>query len=435
MAQRAAARPAQTRRKTPGTAGSGTPRRPPARRRKRRKGSRRGVVLLVLGAFAAGVAARPALEDAVDRVGDTRTTSASPVAPAGFEGVYRSATPRVLRLDAVVCGEQGAGVGTGFLVLDARHVATAAHVVDSAVAITARTTQEVRTAEVVGIDRARDLALLELDQPLAAEPFAFVPERVPEATEVMAVGYPYGEPLSPTRGSVSGYDRKELIGGEVVTGLVQTSAAINPGNSGGPLVEVGGKVVGVVIASTEYAQGLAYAVDARTAAPLLAGWRDAPAPPEPADCPDPVVPADSVGLRPPVSGRTAAEVALALGIYFDGINHGQYHLTWQQYSARKRAAVSVDVLAEQLASSRDEDLHVASVTQRADGSVVAEVDFSSTQEAARGPRPGETCTLWTNDFVLVHESGRWVIDRVDASRSVPCEEGAFPSGRPLAGGD
>lgn len=432
MAQRAATRPASTRRKGPG---AGSPRRAPARRSRKKKGGRRGVVLLVLGAFAAGVAARPALEDAVDRVGDVRSTAASPSAARSFEAVYRAATPRVLRLDAVVCGEHGVGVGTGFLALDDRHVATAAHVVDSAVAITARTTEEVRTAKVVGIDRARDLALLELDRPVAAEPFGFVSERVPEATEVMAVGYPYREALSPTRGSVSGYDRKELIGGDVVTGLVQTSAAINPGNSGGPLVELGGEVVGVVIASSEYAQGLAYAVDATAAAPVLAGWHASPAPPEQADCPDPVVPEDSVGLRPPVSGRTAAEVALALGIYFDGINHGQYHLTWQQYSARKRATVSVDVLARELASSRDDDLYVASVTQRGDGSVVAEVDFSSTQDAGKGPRPGETCSLWTNDFVLVQESGRWVIDRVDGARSVPCEEGAFPSGRPVAGGD
>ena len=429
MAQRAASRPAGTRRKP---SGAGTPRRPPSRRRKK-KGARGRVLLLVVGAFAAGVAARPGLEGAADRVGGPPGPAATSSAPPGFEAVYQRATPRVLRLDAVVCGEQGVGVGTGFLALDDRHVVTAAHVVDSAVAISARTAQDVRTATVVGMDRARDLALLELDRPLAARPFAFASERIPEATEVMAVGYPYREPLSPTRGSVSGYDRKELIGGEVVTGLVQTSAAINPGNSGGPLLGPGGEVVGVVIASSEYAQGLAYAVDATVAAPVLARWHAAPAPPEPAGCPDPVVPDDSVGLRPPVSGRTAAEVALALGIYFDGINHGQYHLTWQQYSARKRSAVPVDVLAEQLASSRDDDQFVASVTQQGDGSVVAEVDFSSTQDPGKGPRPGETCTLWTNDFVLVRESGRWVIDRVDASQSVPCEAGAFPSGRPVAG--
>ena len=438
MAQRAASRPPRPQRPP---AGRKAPRPAPRRRAgRRRKGARRGLVLvlvlvLVAAAFAGGVVARPALEDAFDRVRGGSAAATASAAP-GFQAVYRHAAPGVLRLDAVVCGELGGrGVGTGFLALDARHVVTAAHVVDAAVAITARSTDEVRTAEVVGMDRARDLALLRLDRALPVEPAAFVAERVPEATEVLAVGYPHREPLSPTRGTVSGYDRKELIAGRVVTGLVQTSAAINPGNSGGPLLDEDGRVVGVVIAGSEFAQGLAYAVDATTVAPVLAAWHASPAPAPAADCPDPVVPSGSVGLQPPASGRTAAEVGLALGIYFDGINHGQYHLTWQQYSARKRAAVPVEVLAEQLASSRDDDQHVASVVQRADGSVVAEVDFSSTQDAGKGPRPGETCSLWTNDFVLVRESGRWVIDRVEGSHSVPCEAGAFPSGRPVADGD
>ena len=262
MAQRAASRPPRPQRPP---AGRKAPRPAPRRRAgRRRKGARRGLVLvlvlvLVAAAFAGGVVARPALEDAFDRVRGGSAAATASAAP-GFQAVYRHAAPGVLRLDAVVCGELGGrGVGTGFLALDARHVVTAAHVVDSAVAITARSTEEVRTAEVVGMDRARDLALLRLDRALPVEPAAFVAERVPEATEVLAVGYPHREPLSPTRGTVSGYDRKELIAGQVVTGLVQTSAAINPGNSGGPLLDEDGRVVGVVIAGSELAQGLAYA--------------------------------------------------------------------------------------------------------------------------------------------------------------------------------
>lgn len=65
-----------------------------------------------------------------------------------------------LRLDAVVCGELGGrGRRTGFLALDARHVVTAAPCRRLGGRHHPRSTEEVRTAEVVGMDRARDLAL------------------------------------------------------------------------------------------------------------------------------------------------------------------------------------------------------------------------------------------------------------------------------------
>jgi serine protease Do len=387
-------------------------------------------LVLVVVAFVGGLVARPSLDDLVDA--DAPVTTTTTTVPPSFGKVVRDATPRVVRLDAVVCGEDaGRGVGTGFLAMDDRHVVTAAHVVDEAAAITARTTQEVRTARVVGIDRTMDLALLQLDHPIAATPFPFAAERLPEATEVLAIGYPYREPLTPTDGTIGGYDRKEVVEDKVVTGLVQTSAAINPGNSGGPLLSVDSRVVGIVVAGSDTAQGRAFAVDATKAAPVLGRWHDEPAAEAGADCPDPVVPENSVGLEPPASGLIAAEVSLALGIYFDGINHGQYHMTWQQYSERKRASVPVEVLARQLDSSRDDVHAVASIVHRDDGSVVAEVDFSSTQDAGKGPRraPAETCTLWTNHFVLVPEAGRWVIDRIDQSASAPCESDVFPSGR------
>ena len=62
---------------------------------------------------------------------------------------------------------------------------------------------------------------------------------------VLAVGNPLGYGLSVSRGILSALKRTVTVDEMEYKDLIQTDAAINPGNSGGPLIDIGGKLVGV----------------------------------------------------------------------------------------------------------------------------------------------------------------------------------------------
>jgi len=121
-------------------------------------------------------------------------------------------------------------------------------------------------AAVVGRDAATDLAVLRI--PASGLPALPLVGRdaVSIGQIVLAIGNPLRFERSVSLGVVSAMDRSlPASGGALHEGLIQTDAAINPGNSGGPLVDAEGAVVGINTAMIPYAQGLGFAVPARTA--------------------------------------------------------------------------------------------------------------------------------------------------------------------------
>jgi S1-C subfamily serine protease len=118
-------------------------------------------------------------------------------------------------------------------------------------------------AEVVGLDKVTDLAVLKLDVPAGEVlPYAQFGDggRVEEGQFVLALGSPYGFERSLSLGIVSNARRHLDSSQHPFNNWIQTDAAINPGNSGGPLVNTRGEVIGINTLALRQADNLGFAV-------------------------------------------------------------------------------------------------------------------------------------------------------------------------------
>jgi 2-alkenal reductase len=178
--------------------------------------------------------------------------------------VYDQASPSVVAISAIrelsaapqrnipnipnIPRESVAG-GSGFVIDVQGHIVTNAHVVEDAARIEVNFLDGTLTrARLVGIDLNSDLAVIKVDLP--AEELVPLPwgdsAALDIGQEVYAIGSPFGQRWTLTRGIISALDR--TIGGLTqfsIGGVIQTDAAINPGNSGGPLLNDAGQVIGI----------------------------------------------------------------------------------------------------------------------------------------------------------------------------------------------
>jgi len=162
------------------------------------------------------------------------------------------------------------GEGSGFIISSDGVILTNAHVVENASTVTVRLTDRREfTAQVVGMDRPTDVAVLKID----AEGLPTVPLGNPDSARVgdwvLAIGSPFGFENSVTAGIVSAKSRS--LPDEGYVPFIQTDVAINPGNSGGPLINMAGEVVGInsqIYSRSGGYQGLSFAIPIDVAASI-----------------------------------------------------------------------------------------------------------------------------------------------------------------------
>lgn len=169
--------------------------------------------------------------------------------PRFFEGIPKGFTPSVAQ-------------GSGFIISDDGYVLTNAHVVADSDDITVRLTNRTEyKAELIGMDKRTDVALLKVEASGLPTVEIGDSDALGVGDWLLAIGSPFGFDYSASQGIVSALGRS-LPDGTYVP-FIQTDVAVNPGNSGGPLFNLDGQVVGInsqIYSRSGGYQGISFAI-------------------------------------------------------------------------------------------------------------------------------------------------------------------------------
>jgi len=168
--------------------------------------------------------------------------------------------------------EVPAGSGTGFIWDEQGRVVTNFHVIQGAARATITLADGSRhEATHVGSAPDQDLAVLQMAKtPPKLRPIPLGSSADLQVGQaVLAIGNPFGLDQTLTTGVVSALGREiQSVTRRRISGVIQTDAAINPGNSGGPLLDAGGRLIGmntaIVSNKSEGSVGVGFALPVDT---------------------------------------------------------------------------------------------------------------------------------------------------------------------------
>src|ERR1700754_285895 len=163
-------------------------------------------------------------------------------------------------------------LGSGFIIDTSGIVVTNNHVIADADEINVIMNDGTKIkADIVGVDKKTDLAVLKFKppRPLTAVKFGDS-DKLRLGDWVVAIGNPFSLGGTVTAGIVSAKNRD--ISSGPYDSYIQTDAAINRGNSGGPLFNLEGDVIGVntlIISPSGGSIGIGFAVPSKTVAGVV----------------------------------------------------------------------------------------------------------------------------------------------------------------------
>jgi S1-C subfamily serine protease len=168
--------------------------------------------------------------------------------------------PSVVSIDVKSLGSEDQG--TGMIISPDGKVITNNHVIElftqggnsGSITVTEYGQTKSEPATLIGFDTSKDVALLKINNASNLPAVTFGNSTKAQVGDFVvaignALGLAAGTPTV-TNGIISALGRTVTAGGQGTTAeslqnLIQTDAAINPGNSGGPLIDSGGRVIGM----------------------------------------------------------------------------------------------------------------------------------------------------------------------------------------------
>ncbi|OXY95415.1 S1C family serine protease [Streptomyces diastatochromogenes] len=252
---------------------------PATPRRKRTRGPIGLLAAVAIVAAAVGGGTAYAFQELTgkDTVSSSGTTTT--VVPSSKKGdvatIAAAVSPSVVEVQATL--SNGSSTGSGVIIASDGEIVTNNHVISGAASIKVRTSDgKSYTAEVVGTDSSKDLALIKLKGASGLKAASLGnSSNVQVGDAVVAIGSPEGLTGTVTSGIVSALDRDVTVstdenqgqsqggdgqwpfqfGGRQFNGdtgsstttykAIQTDASLNPGNSGGALIDASGHIIGI----------------------------------------------------------------------------------------------------------------------------------------------------------------------------------------------
>ncbi|MFI8001561.1 S1C family serine protease [Streptomyces sp. NPDC086010] len=231
-----------------------------------------GGTATLIGEFAGGTSTPSASGGVVNG------TTVSQSSAGTVSGVAAAVSPAIVEIKA--SSSAGQATGSGVVITSGGEIVTNNHVVSGASTIqVSLSTGKTYTADVVGTDPDKDLALIELHGASGLKTATLGDsDSVKVGDQVVAIGSPEGLTGTVTSGIVSALDRDVTVakedgqdqqqqqqqggeswpfefGGQQFNGdtgsskttykALQTDASLNPGNSGGALINMNGEIIGI----------------------------------------------------------------------------------------------------------------------------------------------------------------------------------------------
>ncbi|MFC5956639.1 S1C family serine protease [Streptomyces pratens] len=258
---------------------------PPRPRRKRNRGPAALLAAVAIVAAAVGGGTAYGIQELTSGgiVASAGSTSTN-VVPTGQKGtvagVAEAVSPSIVEINAQ--SNAGSSTGSGVIITKDGEIITNNHVVAGASSVEVRTGDgKTYTADVVGTESSKDLALIKLNNASGLTPATLGnSDGVQVGDEVVAIGSPEGLTGTVTSGIISALNRDVTVstnesqgqqqgqqqgqpgdgwpfefGGRQFNGdtggstttykAIQTDASLNPGNSGGALIDMNGNIIGI----------------------------------------------------------------------------------------------------------------------------------------------------------------------------------------------